>query len=97
MKIEKRRFDATDNEVIIEIYRVVRVLLSVRIAPYISKIKTELKCSEADLIAFLNRHRQYFTIELDSKGKPGIVITPHLEGAIKTSPASQAQRANVLT
>lgn len=94
MKIEKRRFDATDNEAIVEIYRIVKLLVSARIAPYITKVKTELKCSEADLIALLNRHREYFTIEHDSKGKPGIVITPHLEGAIKTSLARQVQRSN---
>jgi len=95
MKIEKRSFDATDNEVIIEIYRVVRLLISVRITPYLSKVKTELRCSEADLIALLHRHRQYFTIKHDSKGKPAIVITPLLDGAIKTSLASQARRTNI--
>lgn len=95
MKIEKRRFDATDNEVIVEIYRVVKLLVSARIVPYISKVKAELKCSEADLIAFLNRHRLYFAIEHDKKGKPGIVITSQLEGAIATSLASLARHANV--
>lgn len=41
---------------------------------HISKVKSELKCSEADLVGFLNNYKTKFQIVHDNKGKPGIKL-----------------------
>ncbi|HLP46261.1 MAG TPA: hypothetical protein VK186_26185 [Candidatus Deferrimicrobium sp.] len=50
------------------------MLRKAKTIPYISKIKAELKCSEVDLLEFLDRHKNDFCLRYD-KGRAGVVIT----------------------
>lgn len=90
MKIEKRQFDATDDQVIVEIYRIITVLSRAGIIPYISKIKSELKCSEADIVNFLLNYQNLFEIVHD-KGKTAVKATGNLEAKMNLIAAKANQ------
>jgi hypothetical protein len=95
MKIQTRNFDATDDEVFDEVYRIICTLILPEFnkAPLFSKIKTELKCSEVDLLGFLSKHSKEFKVidQIKNKRTPQMVFITS-EGEMKAKSRAKLKK-----
>jgi len=55
VKIVKRSFEATNDDVVAEVLRISMSLILGGVEPTLTKIKQDLKCSEADLLPIIQR------------------------------------------
>lgn len=69
LKIERRIIHATDEEVLVVVAHIVNVYRKMNAALPLIKLKQELKCTEADIAAVIQRLGHFLVAELGSTGK----------------------------
>ena len=86
MKIEKRKFEASDKEVALEILKLCKLHDDAGIESTVSKVKSELKCTEGDLLSFIER-TNFFHISTASnrRGTTKQSVRPSAEFSVTTS------------